>query len=155
MKNLQKFYNEVEKFNEIGESFKCDLRDAANLYLSLTFEENSEGIYAFERDDPVELLDAAVDTLITSIGLIQALEKAGFNVEEAMKRIAANNLAKFPNVADGCQHLDEYTAEVNDKYNVYVIKDNNGKIRKPEGFSKVDLTDLVPSNWFDGYGGAV
>ena len=92
--------------------------------------------------------------------MLHKLEEMGIDTSEAMKRIAENNLSKFPT----------YSKELSDKtfeqYNlkginirseikyvglprneVLVFTDNNSKIRKPYGFKSVTLKDLV--NWME------
>ena len=146
MKSIQRHYNQVAKFNEIGESFSGNLAEAADLYLSLVFEELSECVSAFEEKNPTEMLDGACDILVTAFGLVQALEKAGFDMDEAMERVTANNLDKFPSSVS--EVPKGMTATLNGKYNVFVLKDVAGKIRKPPNFKSVDLGGTVREDFF-------
>jgi len=145
---MNMFYRDVEKFNSIAGVFEECPEEKADLYLSLVFEELSETIKAFEERDSVELMDGCVDVMVTAFGLAQVLQKAGFDVEKAMKKVAENNLAKFPSAVEGCRHLKEFTATINKEHNVYVIRDDNGKIRKHEDFQPVDISDCVPKAFF-------
>lgn len=143
-------YNDVEKFNEIAGVFEGDLEQAADLYLSLIFEELTEAIEAYEERDKAELIDGCADILVTAMGLAQVLEKAGFDVEKAVKKVAQNNLTKYIDASEegGMVIPTEYTSTYNDKYKVIVLKDSNGKIRKPPGFQSVVLNDCVPAKGF-------
>ena len=75
-------------------------------------------------------------------------------METALSRVADNNLSKFP-VVISPQDINWYTSqgwenEYNHKYNRFVIRDKNGKTRKPVDFVPVVLDDLVPGNFFKG-----
>lgn len=142
--NIQEAYEQVFKFNKIAGVLDSPTYDTVDMYNSLGFEEMSESITALEEGNKVEVLDGCLDEFFIICGKMQILEKMGYNVQEGLKRVCENNLSKFPSVVDGCTRLKEYTATVNKEYNVYVIKDINGKVRKPEGFVPVDISDLVP-----------
>lgn len=76
------------------------------------------------KEHRVELLDAVCDVIVVSAGLGIAL---GADVQGALHQICNNNLEKFP-IVDG-----EYT----------VLRDEHGKIKKPNGFKSVELDDFV------------
>lgn len=141
-------YESVKKFSTIMGTLDNPTLDTLDLYNSLGFEELSESISAFENKDAVEVLDGALDEFYIACGKLQVLEALGMNVEEGLRRVCENNLSKFPSIADGCRYLKEYTKTENTEFNVYVIKDNNGKVRKHEDYKAVDLSDLVPKGFF-------
>jgi hypothetical protein len=118
--------------------------DTVDLYNSLAFEELTESIDGLETGNKEEIIDGAVDEFVIVCGKLQILEAMGYDVAEAIKRVCDNNLSKFPSLDAGCAYNKEFELSVNEKYNVYVIRDKNGKIRKPEGFVSVDLSDCVP-----------
>lgn len=140
-------YSDVKRFNEIAGVFDGNLKEAADLYLSLDFEELCEAIDGFENEDMAELFDGAIDKIVTGFGLLQVLEKAGFNVERGMKKVAQNNLTKYTSFYPTVVNAG-YSVTFNDKHSVYVLKDENGKIRKPFEFESVDLSDCLPKKDF-------
>lgn len=93
------------------------------LRYELMREENREYIVACENNDLVEVLDACVDQLYILAGTINQ-HGLGSVLEEAFNRVHENNLTKIG--ADG-----------------KVLRNPSGKILKPEGYEKVDLSDLV------------
>jgi NTP pyrophosphatase (non-canonical NTP hydrolase) len=148
-KAIGKAFEAVYQFNEIAGVFQSDSKEAIDLYLSLTFEELSESITAFENSDPKELLDGAADVFVTVAGLLQVMQKAGFNVQEALKRVTDNNLQKFPKTIPlGMQRPAGWVISWNNQYGVHVIKDEKGKVRKPVPFYPVDLSGLYPVDFF-------
>jgi hypothetical protein len=83
-----------------------------------------DGYIASDTFDREEFLDAAVDISVVSVGAGIAV---GSDIIGACNEVADNNLSKFP-IIDG-----EYT----------VIKDENGKIRKPDSYQPVSLTKFL------------
>lgn len=142
------FYD-VYAFNNIADAFKGDLEEKAELYISLVREEFIETAEAFKNKDAVELLDGVADVYVTVMGLIQILQKAGFDVAEAIQRVCANNLSKFP-----AEHEDENQPKDTDMFlceeeGLYVYKDSvTGKVKKPLNYKPVYLADLVPRAFF-------
>lgn len=74
------------------------------------------------KDDDLreEILDADVDVAVVSIG---GAISVGADVQGACHEVADNNLTKFP-VINGVRT---------------VLKDENGKVKKPEGYQPVSL----------------
>lgn len=138
----------IYDFNDIAENFDNVDEFSIDNQISFIFSELTETITAFEAKDAVELLDGACDVFVTAVGLLQKLEAAGFNVSEAIKRVNANNMSKYIPDGVGRQFNSEFTARLNPKHNVWVIRDNMRKIRKPETFKPVSLQDLVPDKAF-------
>lgn len=145
-KSVGKAYGSVFKFNEIAGQLNDPDKDSIALQLDLIQEEYLEGVEAFDNEDRVELLDAAVDMWVVVSGLLQKLEAMGYNVEEALQRVTDNNLTKFPSTANNAMNSwnADYEPTFNKKHQVLVLKDKNGKVRKPDGYKSVDLSDLVP-----------
>lgn len=156
-KSIASAYQSVKKFSEIAGVLDNPTYDTVDLYNSLAFEELSESITALEENDPVEILDGAIDEFYIVCGKLAILDKMGYNVEEGIRRVCENNLSKFPQQTEDGGHEvfaleNGYTMEgkaifnkVLKAFEVYTVyQDANGKIRKPEGFKSVDLSDLVP-----------
>ena len=89
-------YNQVKKFNTVAGQLENVTKQSLALQMELIQEEYLELVQAFDDEDDEEYLDATADLFVTVAGLMQKLEAAGFNVEEAMNRVAENNLDKFP-----------------------------------------------------------
>lgn len=156
-KSIASAYQSVKKFGEIAGVLDNPTYDTVDLYNSLGFEELSESIAALEENNPVEILDGAIDEFYIICGKLAILDKIGYNVEEGIRRVCENNLSKFPQQTEDGSHaifaLDNgYTVEGRAIFNrtlkafevFTVYQDANGKIRKPEGFKSVNLSDLVP-----------
>ena len=143
MKNNQAVYNSVKRFNEIAGSLNNVTDANVDLQLSLIFEELAETIDAFEAGDKLGLLDGACDLRVTVDGLIQILEALKYNVEDAMTAVCENNLSKFKSTVSKADK-ERYTVSLNNKHKVFVLKDGNGKIRKPDSYESVNLTMFVP-----------
>lgn len=145
---IERSYLRIYEFNEIAGNTNSVDEYSVDNQLSYIYEELAETISAFEKQDSVELLDGAVDIFVTSVGLLQKLEAAGFKVAEAMNRVDLNNLEKFPKNTDNIQYDASYVKTFNSKYGRYVLRDGGGKVRKYTNFPKVDLKDCVPEGFF-------
>lgn len=145
-KSVGQAFGSVLKFNDIAGQLSNPDKGSIALQLDLIQEEYLEGVEAFDNEDRVELLDAAIDMWVVVSGLLQKLEAMGYNVEEALKRVTDNNLTKFPSYEGNKTNIwpPEYQAMFNDKHKVIVLKNSNGKVVKPSGYKSVNLSDLVP-----------
>lgn len=141
---ISKAYQDIKKFNDIAENLINVDSESIALQLDLIQEEYIETVDAFDAGDTEGILDGSIDMFVVICGLLQKLEAQGYDVAEGIKRVCDNNSQKFPSLDAGCAYNQEFELSVNEKYNVYVIRDKNGKIRKPEGFVSVDLSDCVP-----------
>ena len=103
----------------------CDQKaspENAALYKSLMEEEFKEFIQAhWERND-VEMLDGCMDLIWVTLGFCHM---KGFDVTGAWNEVLRSNMAK----------LDRKTGKV--------IRREDGKILKPEGWTPPDLTKFV------------
>lgn len=145
---IEQSYLRIYEFNDLASNLTNVGEDLIDNQLSFIFEEFSETVTAFEERDEIELLDGAVDCFVTVVGLLQKLEAAGFDVAEAMKRVDLNNLSKMPKSTESVQYDSAFTKTYNERYDRYVIKDGNKKVRKPSGFVQVSLIDLCPDTLF-------
>ena len=103
--------------------------------------------------DAENILKETCDVVVTALGMMQKLSKAGFNVNEALRLVNENNLSKYPKADSGFDEETEYninqlshTIEFKEKLGVYVIKNRNGKVLKPSTYKEVDLSSCVPTN---------
>ena len=92
------------------------------MYLGLIDEEYGELVDAVIADDKVEQLDALVDILVVTMGAIRA---AGWDGEAAWKEVMDTNFAK----------IDPTTGKV--------IKREDGKVLKPEGWLAPQLSQFI------------
>jgi len=92
------------------------------MYLDLIREETDELEEAIQDNDKVEQLDALVDILVVTMGAIRA---AGWDGEAAWKEVMDTNFAK----------IDPTTGKV--------IKREDGKVLKPEGWQAPQLAQFV------------
>lgn len=92
------------------------------MYLDLIREETDELEEAIQDNDKVEQLDALVDILVVTMGAIRA---AGWDGEGAWKEVMDTNFAK----------IDPDTGKV--------IKREDGKVLKPEGWKAPELAQFI------------
>jgi predicted HAD superfamily Cof-like phosphohydrolase len=108
---INNFRDDAEDFNVLSGQFnKTSLQDLKNQVALITEEaqEAQETLEAVEQNNITELLDGAVDVMYVTIGLLQKLEQLGVDVNGAMRKVAEDNLAKFPS----SQLLAESTVEM-------------------------------------------
>ena len=89
-----------------------------NLYYNLIKEEVAELIAAYRNQDQVEELDALIDILVVTIGAIHSM---GADAEGAWKEVMRTNFAK----------IDKKTGKV--------VKREDGKVLKPDGWTPPNL----------------
>lgn len=92
------------------------------MYLDLIREETDELEEAIQDNDKVEQLDALIDILVVTMGAVRA---AGWDGEAAWKEVMDTNFAK----------IDPVTSKV--------IKRDDGKVLKPEGWKAPQLAQFV------------
>lgn len=163
--DFQSFIEDVYEFNDIGDAARevegITLQDLKNQY-KVVLEEVNELGDELEVNNPVKVLDGVVDSLVTILGMAKQLEELGFDVLGACQQVSFDNLQKFPSneqvAFDSVEHYlkngeDVYFEGVSlnqddpDSNTVFVLLDNNNKIRKPVGFKGTDLMQYVPDNF--------
>ena len=92
------------------------------MYLDLIREEVGELEDAIADNDRIEQLDALIDILVVTIGAVRA---GGMNAEGAWKEVMDTNFAK----------IDPTTGKV--------IKREDGKVLKPEGWKAPELAQFI------------
>jgi hypothetical protein len=153
------FMQDNFKFNTIAGKDNLlaleDLKDQQKLII----EEVDEITDGLAVNDATDVLDGLIDSYVTLAGLQQKLQNLGIDVNEAMKRIADNNLSKFCDTIQLAKetqlhYIDkgvETFIEYNQIYDKYVVKNTAMKVMKPVGFKSVDLADLIPAELRDGF----
>ena len=113
-------FEDIERFGSA-----CDQEPSeANykMYLDLIREETDELEEAIQDNDKVEQLDALIDILVVTMGAVRA---AGWDGEAAWKEVMDTNFAK----------IDPTTGKV--------IKREDGKVLKPEGWKAPELAQFI------------
>ena len=98
-----------------------DFGAQANLYMNLVMEEYKELILAFGNRDMVEIADACADLKWVIEGLEHTLQ---IPQQEVWDEVARSNLAKISD-------------------NGKVLKRNDGKVLKPEGWTPPDIKSIL------------
>lgn len=159
-------FDQVYQFNDMAGQFDTNPIDGVNLQLDLIFEEFcDETIKAFERGcnaiayykdkqeaskQAVNLLDGVCDTFVVVAGLMQKLQNAGFDVEQALLRVTDNNLSKFTTKADyNWASQQGYEVNYDETYHRFSYRDSNGKLRKSFDYKSVDISDLSNPDFFN------
>jgi len=120
---MSKTFTDVQMFMMAsGQSLNSNNEEQAQLYRKLIDEEYQEFCEARINEDEVETLDACFDMMWVIIGYM--LSK-GYDVENAWDEGARSNLAK----------IDRVTGKV--------IKRDDGKILKPDGWKKPDFSKFT------------
>ena len=114
-------YNDVVKFIEACDQEKTV--ENAGLYANLINEEYDEFCDAVVMRDEAEQLDACMDMIWVILGYCYM---KGFDVEGAWKEVARSNLEK-----------------INPETNK-VMKREDGKVLKPEGWTPPNLVPYLP-----------
>jgi len=113
-------FNDIDTF-----ATACDQAPSVEnyaMYLDLITEEYNELKDAIVANDRVEQLDALVDILVVTMGAIRA---GGFDGEGAWREVMDTNFAK----------IDPDTGKV--------IKREDGKVLKPEGWKAPELAQFI------------
>jgi len=94
--------------------------DQAHLYMNLISEEYGETLTAFKNKDMVEVADGLADMVWVIMGMASTLD---IPFDEVWNEVKASNMSKF---IDG-----------------KAIKDENGKIMKPEGYFRPNIAGIL------------
>ena len=142
-------------FNQISGQ-ACDSSDQGiENQIKLIEEEVKELCEGFEAGSTVEILDACIDILYVTYGLLQKLE-GRCDIDAAMKQVHTDNFKKF---FDGGEYqLAEETKKYQcskgknarvskSPYGVYAVLDENNKVLKPIDFVSTDLTKFVKEEY--------
>ena len=113
-------YNDVVKFIEACDQEKTN--ENSGLYANLIKEEVEEFFVSRRDNDEVEQLDACMDMIWVILGYCYM---KGYDVNGAWNEVARSNLAK----------IDPATGKV--------IKRQDGKVLKPEGWTPPQLNQFV------------
>lgn len=149
---LLEFKRKCNDFNVISGKDGVPSEDDLKNQVKLITEESKELLEAFENEPLINTLQEIVDVLVVSFGLLEQFRKLNYDVDGALLAVADCNLSKFTTSgAIAAESASKYTAEgtlvkfsYNNEYDVWVLKDENNKVRKPIGFKKVNLEEFKP-----------
>lgn len=117
---MNKSFMDVLVFMKASEQTESE--ETAKLYLNLIKEEFEELMEANRNNDDIERLDGAMDLIWVTLGYCIA---KGYNVTAAWDEVAKSNHAKI------------------DAKSGKVLKNENGKVMKPEGWQPPNLERFV------------
>lgn len=147
--------NSAYTFNDISGQANDTSKKGIENQIKLIEEETKELREGFEAGSTVEILDACIDILYVTYGLLQKLETK-CNVDAAVKQVHTDNFKKF---FDGFEYqLAEETKEYQcskgknarvseSELGVYAVLDENNKVLKPIDFASTDLTKFVKEEY--------
>lgn len=144
---LLEFKRKCNDFNIIAGKDGVPSEDDLKNQVRLITEESKELLEAFENESLINTLQELTDVLVVSFGLLEQFRKLNYDVDGALLAVADCNLSKFTKDRDEAwKSMEDYhkagtevTVDYNEDYKVYVIKDANDKVRKPNNFEKVNL----------------
>jgi len=122
---IMNYQKDVEDFMMAGNQDFADFdgmkSKQAKLYMDLITEEYNETWQAFNVDkDIVEVADGLADMVWVIMGMASTLD---IPFDEVWNEVKASNMSKF---VDG-----------------KVVKDENGKIMKPDGYFRPNIGDIL------------
>lgn len=147
-------YGLISRLNKAAGNLDSVTYTSLHKQCLLIQEELNETLYkGIFLKDPKELLDGCCDVLVTAFGFMQMLDAAGFDTHHALSKVCENNDTKLIStdaVASADETIQMYANQnvqtalfYNEATHCYVVKDTNGKIRKPKGYVSVDLSDCL------------
>lgn len=150
--NINDCIDQVVIFNEIAGNLDNITHESLIAQAKVVAEEGNELLEAVAEGNPNEILKEAIDVLVTIHGFVKMLEEQGYDIVGAWSEVNTNNLSKFPTDEKvACDTVDKFsdegifcTVEENKDYNVFVIKDENSKVRKPFGYKKCSVASYTP-----------
>lgn len=155
---LDTLASDVFLFNEIAGNFKEVSKEKLVAQAKVVLEESQELLQALVNNEGEEqLLKETIDVLVTVLGMFGMLKQQGYNVEAAWNVVNKNNLTKFcHSYSDALNGVLDYSAQgIKVVYErspphidrfYYILRDENGKVRKPLGYKKCSVKQFTPSN---------
>ena len=152
MTTIKECVEQVKMSNEIAGNFNLVTQESLVAQAKVVEEEGKELLEAALDGNPNEILKECVDVLVTIHGFVAMLEEQGYNVMDAWRDVNTNNLSKFPTsekvAYDSVIALSDEgvfcNVEENSQYQVYVIKNEAGKVMKPIGYKKANVSFFTP-----------
>tara|TARA_Y100000816_G_C26093968_1_gene578547 strand:+ start:1896 stop:2264 length:369 start_codon:yes stop_codon:yes gene_type:complete len=118
------YQKDVAEFMKAGEQQVSSelkrIEDQEALYMNLITEEYKETLQAFKQRDIIELADGLADMVWVIMGLCNSV---GIDFEKVWEEVRSSNMSKFQGGR--------------------VIKNDQGKILKPESYFKPDIKKVL------------
>lgn len=149
----------VVEFNAVGGNFENIDKTKLLGQLKRVDEELRECIQALQDNEGnTQVLKEGVDLGVTVMGYLEMLEQLRFDVCGAWQAVNENNLSKYPkHFKDASLTKKMYEAQGihvdishNEQYNCYVIKDENGKVRKPHNYQNINVASFAKDALLEG-----
>lgn len=161
MKEILKGYTAVVEMNQrFGKGLALDpsqheFWEAAKKQARLILEEAKELLEAVEVGDLENIMKETSDVNVTNFGMVDLLDKAGFDIGKALLKVCDNNMSKatdnYSLAMDTMQYyedrgLDVYLENVVVGNTIwYSVKTVEGdKFLKPLNYVKTDLKECLP-----------
>lgn len=152
MNTIKECIEQVVMFNDIAGNFDNVTHNTLLSQAKCVAEEGIELEQSVLSNNPNEILKECIDCMVVVVGMFKMLEQQGYDTLSAWKEVNSNNMSKFTislcDVDESIEHYKdngiEVTAEYNDFYNVYVLKDSAGKVRKPLSYNKASVACYTP-----------
>ncbi len=153
---LKHFEKDVRQWNErcgnVVATKEMSLEETCAVVLpqaKVILEEAKELLKVCEEKNELELLDGAVDVLVTSLRLISLLGER-YDILAAAQEVMKNNHLKYTEHVEVVTHDPNWNVEGTevvctevDGKEYLCLKDVNGKVRKPHNLPKVGLSKYV------------
>lgn len=153
--NIKTLIADVHVFNEIAGNYNNVDKDSLFQQAKLVMEEAKELYDAINLCEGNEqILKETCDLLVVAFGMAGKLQHLGYDVAGAWDCVNVNNLTKFPSTEqevvdsvveygkDNIRIFPEYTED----YDCYILKDENGKVRKKAGYKKCSVAKFAPKD---------
>lgn len=150
--NLVELYDGTLMFNSIAGQLQNINQASLDHQAKLCLDEAIE--LTESKTDKVNALKEAIDVLVTAFGYIQKLEEIyECDVGLAMNIVNNNNLSKFAENAEELMpsvrtYLDKgvkVDVQYDNESGLYCLKDEAGKVRKPDWYEDADLSICFPT----------
>lgn len=148
MDKLQNCVLDVVTFNAVIGSLDAPTIDNLRTQAMLVLEEAKELVEALD-ESPEHLIKEMADVLVVTHGMLAIMNKMGYDVYGAWDKTNQNNNTKIiDSYTDMCYTKLGYDATETPVTPVqvgasrWVVKDENGKVRKPIGFISLKAEDM-------------
>jgi hypothetical protein len=150
--NLVELYDGTLMFNSIAGQLQSITQASLDHQAKLCLDEAIE--LTESKTDKVNALKEAIDVLVTAFGYLQKLEEAyGCDTGLAMNIVNGNNLSKFAETAEDLipsvrMYMDKgikVDVQYDNESGLYCLKDESGKVRKPDWYEDADLSICFPT----------
>lgn len=148
---IQSFYNQIEDFNLIALNGRSVTQEDIVAQAKLCLEEAKELFNAVnDKEGDAQVLKESIDLAVVCLGMLHRLELMVFEVSSACNVVGENNLTKFckdraiARYSQMAYEADGVEVNIVESRGYYALIDKNGKVRKPFGYEKADVSKFIP-----------